>query len=286
MIEFCPTLEAKMQKRGAGEYGCNAIEICVNGKKYPNIANAARDYGQKPSTVRSRLYQGWSLEEALEIESKPKIMAKANKKGTKIFVHGEEYKYIKDAAQKYNMSPQVVANRIKRGLTPEQALELEPFPDWFVPGKGNKKAMQDAKRAIAKKEQEDLTDSRICSTCKKQLPFTDFHGSREMKTLSSRCRHCISAAFLKYRYGMSIEDFEALRQKQNGQCEICLVKLEIHPDSSVRTKRVAIDHCHQTGVIRGLLCANCNTGLGMFKDNYKLLQAASEYLLKQQEGSC
>jgi len=271
-----------MKKRKAGECGCNAIEVYVEGKKYANIADAARDYGQKPDTVRARLYGGWSLEEALKIAPKPKVMPKANRKGARIIVQGKEYKYIKDAANEYNMPPQIVANRIKLGLTAEQALELEPFPEWFVPGKGQKKALESAKLAIARKEQEELTGKRVCSTCNKHLPLSDYHGSKEAGTISSRCRHCISAAFLKYRYKLSIEEFECLRQNQEGKCAICRNKLEIHSDSSVRTKKVAVDHCHETGKVRGLLCSNCNTGLGMFKDDYKLLQAASEYLLKQQ----
>jgi len=79
-----------MKKRKAGECGCNAIEVYVEGKKYANIADAARDYGQKPDTVRARLYGGWSLEEALKIAPKPKVMPKANRKGARIIVHGKE----------------------------------------------------------------------------------------------------------------------------------------------------------------------------------------------------
>jgi len=270
-----------MEARKAGEYGCNAIPVEINGKVYPNIAEAARSYGQKPASVRSRLYEGWTLEESLKIVPRQVKRVKSNASGTKIVVLGTEYRYIKDAAEEYGKPAQLIANRIKRGLTPEQALEIEPFPEWFVPGKGEKKALRDAQRADERRRQEELTGKRICSTCKKHLPFEEYHGSWETGTLASRCRHCVSAAFLKYRYGISLDDFNAMKQEQDGKCAICLTQLEIHPDSSVRTKKVAVDHCHETGKVRGLLCANCNTGLGMFKDNHALLQAASEYLLKQ-----
>ncbi len=265
----------------AGEYGCNAIPVEVNGESYRNIAEAARHYGQKPDVVRARLHEGWSLKEALKIIPRQKKRAGSNARGSKITVMGVEYKYIKDAAKEYGKPSRLIANRIKRGLTPEQALELEPFPEWFVPGKGQKKVLVDAERARVRREQEELTGKRICSTCKNHLPVNEYHGSREAGTLSSRCRHCISAAFLKYRYKLSIEEFEYLRQEQEGKCAICRNELEIHPDSSVRTKKVAVDHCHETGKVRGLLCSNCNTGLGMFKDNHELLQAASEYLSRQ-----
>ena len=45
-----------------------------------------------------------------------------------------------------------------------------------------------------------------------------------------------------------------------------------------RVKRLTVDHNHETNTIRGLLCSNCNTGLGMFSDNPELLIAAAEYL--------
>ena len=46
-----------------------------------------------------------------------------------------------------------------------------------------------------------------------------------------------------------------------------------------KVKRIAIDHCHLTGVVRGLLCHSCNTGLGYFNDNWVLLDNALEYLI-------
>lgn len=61
-----------------------------------------------------------------------------------------------------------------------------------------------------------------------------------------------------------------LFDKQNGICAIC--------GSPPSDKRLAVDHCHTTGKIRGLLCSSCNCALGLFKDNTELLDRAAGYL--------
>ena len=58
---------------------------------------------------------------------------------------------------------------------------------------------------------------------------------------------------------------------QNGVCAICLKKPE---------KNLVVDHCHESGNVRSLLCGKCNTGLGLFLDSPQLLMIASSYLLK------
>ncbi len=71
-------------------------------------------------------------------------------------------------------------------------------------------------------------------------------------------------------------EYNDLHAQQKGTCAIC------HKQET-RTKKgkvvaLAVDHCHITGKIRGLLCGECNTGLGKFKDNPFLLKAALKYL--------
>jgi len=75
---------------------------------------------------------------------------------------------------------------------------------------------------------------------------------------------------LKSKYGMTLTENNVLLQKQNNKCKICLVEF-----SNVTPN---VDHCHTTNKIRGLLCRACNTGLGQFKDNTKLLTKAINYL--------
>ena len=63
--------------------------------------------------------------------------------------------------------------------------------------------------------------------------------------------------------------YNAMWLAQDGKCAIC---------RQVCIKALAVDHCHKTGKIRGLLCMRCNTALGMFKDDPALLLKAIEYL--------
>ena len=74
---------------------------------------------------------------------------------------------------------------------------------------------------------------------------------------------------LKYDYGITSEDFEKMRQAQNGVCAIC---------HCVPEGNLSVDHDHKTGKIRGLLCMNCNAGLGNLRDNLILVLNAAEYL--------
>lgn len=79
---------------------------------------------------------------------------------------------------------------------------------------------------------------------------------------------------LKYLYGITADQFEALLADQGGVCAIC--GTSEWPGSYRCTPHV--DHSHETGEVRGLLCGDCNFGLGKFKDDPKLLRAAAEYL--------
>jgi hypothetical protein len=60
---------------------------------------------------------------------------------------------------------------------------------------------------------------------------------------------------IKSKYGMTIEEYDVLLKEQNNKCYIC-------EKENKSKKRLAIDHCHKTGRIRGLLCLQCNTALG------------------------
>lgn len=78
---------------------------------------------------------------------------------------------------------------------------------------------------------------------------------------------------LKQKYDITLEQYNKMYTNQNGCCAIC----GEHQDSF--SKALAVDHCHSTKEVRGLLCTNCNTALGSFKDNVSLLFKAVEYLI-------
>lgn len=77
------------------------------------------------------------------------------------------------------------------------------------------------------------------------------------------------------QYGIEPSDFLDMLAMQNGRCAICG-----HEDLTNRSFFPVVDHCHETGRVRGLLCMNCNQGLGKFKDSPDRLFSAIAYLTK------
>jgi hypothetical protein len=78
--------------------------------------------------------------------------------------------------------------------------------------------------------------------------------------------------YLKRNYGLTIEQYQAKLDAQGGVCAVCA-----KPDPVPR-RRLAVDHCHDTGRVRGLLCGLCNSAIGKFKDDPKMLDKAAAYL--------
>ena len=72
-------------------------------------------------------------------------------------------------------------------------------------------------------------------------------------------------------YGLSPEQYLQLLAEQGNKCPVCGTDLTGH-------RKYAVDHCHKTGRVRGILCPKCNTGLGHFKDDPELLNKAADYL--------
>lgn len=74
------------------------------------------------------------------------------------------------------------------------------------------------------------------------------------------------------RKGLTPEDYGAMLAQQSNRCAICA--------NTQAGRRLAVDHCHTTGVVRGLLCSACNIGLGCFKDSIELLNSAVSYITR------
>lgn len=85
-----------------------------------------------------------------------------------------------------------------------------------------------------------------------------------------RVRKTRKHATLKYKYGLTLEAYEALLQRQRGRCAVCVEKMS----------RPCVDHDHTTGVVREILCPLCNMILGSSRENKKILRAAIAYLEK------
>jgi recombination endonuclease VII len=96
------------------------------------------------------------------------------------------------------------------------------------------------------------------------------HRDRQVARAKKRTTREIRARNIA-RYGLSIEAHDSLLATQNNCCAICEGRF---------TKPPHVDHCHKTGEVRGLLCSNCNTGIGNLRDDPALLRKALEYLTK------
>jgi len=107
--------------------------------------------------------------------------------------------------------------------------------------------------------------SAYCKVC--QNKRTTLYVNANKEKMSPHLRRYS----LKKRYGLSIEDYNTMLEKQNGVCAICK-----KPNST--NKHFAVDHCHSTKKIRGILCDNCNKGLGVYHDDTSILQNAILYL--------
>lgn len=79
------------------------------------------------------------------------------------------------------------------------------------------------------------------------------------------------------KYNITQNDYNTMLEQQNFCCQICKKK-----NTEFKFK-LAVDHCHTTNKIRGLLCSSCNTALGSFKDNIEILSEAIKYLEKNRE---
>ncbi|MGV9379767.1 endonuclease domain-containing protein [Nonomuraea sp. NPDC003707] len=124
---------------------------------------------------------------------------------------------------------------------------------------------------------------KYCPRCEKVKPVTEFGRNRAVKSgLTNYCKPCHNSVMreeriknhgstrnyhLKRRYGITEDDFERMLAHQGGLCAICRA-----------VPGTFVDHSHQTGQVRGILCFNCNNGLGHFGDNLVLLELAALYL--------
>lgn len=128
-------------------------------------------------------------------------------------------------------------------------------------------------------------ETKECRTCKTTLPVVNFYVNKTtgFEGTCKRCdkiRHQISyqkrpeahrAHWLKVKYNITEEKYNQMLANQNGLCAIC-------KGNDLSGRRLAVDHDHDSGVIRGLLCLKCNRGLGCFEDSDDFLKNAAEYI--------
>ncbi len=119
-----------------------------------------------------------------------------------------------------------------------------------------------------------------CGHCHAVKPRLEFWSNKRAKDGKyPLCKVCAKIERRANCFGITVADVEAMHADQGGVCAICGCP-ETAVDKRSETKRtLSIDHCHETGGVRGLLCGKCNTGLGMFRDNIDLMASAISYLI-------
>jgi len=131
--------------------------------------------------------------------------------------------------------------------------------------------------------------SKQCARCKEVKPTSFFHAVKARKDgLHRLCKDCnridcneryhryksrYRSRAIEKKYGEGALSFYEAEIAKSDRCRICGIS-----ESEAPKGRLAIDHCHDTGELRGLLCDKCNTALGLLQDDISNLTAAIEYL--------
>jgi hypothetical protein len=121
------------------------------------------------------------------------------------------------------------------------------------------------------------TQTKTCALCKEIKAFSEFSRTTAIKSkdgLRSRCKRCDTAAYRQKKYGISRETFAAMLAAQDYSCASCGAPVD---ESS------ALDHCHASGQVRGILSNICNTTLGQFGESARRLTGLLMYLKKTRQ---
>ena len=158
--------------------------------------------------------------------------------------------------------------------------KLLPMSDFRLVGKAGQWYAGRCKRCYVKYEQLRQRPgwkpkARVCKHCGKPRKVNErscascLNGLR--RDWAKKNKDKIRGYSLKHRYSkISLDGYEKLLVKQRGVCAIC--------SASPNGRALAVDHNHNTAMVRGLLCDKCNLGLGLFGDSPERLLAATSYL--------
>lgn len=162
-----------------------------------------------------------------------------------------------------------------RKKNPKYALEWQ-----HANSESHNRANREYRNRVMAQEKPSLDIKKTCDGCAESKRLCEFgRASAMLDGRTSLCLLC-TAKRKRFRfYGMTPERFEAMWHEQNGLCAICL-----DPLIEVGKKGVVIDHCHQSGKIRELLCNRCNCALGHLHDDPVRCERAGQYLLKHQQA--
>jgi hypothetical protein len=142
-----------------------------------------------------------------------------------------------------------------------------------------------------------VASDKTCTACSETKPLDAFSPHPKASDgRRSQCKRCLSKKAMAWRdsnrersldshlrrtFGITLEQYKSLLELQDGGCAVCGVvpdvAIEVQRKQGIAT-RLVVDHCHDTGRVRGLLCASCNKGIGHLRDDPALLRLAVQYL--------
>lgn len=136
--------------------------------------------------------------------------------------------------------------------------------------------------------------TKYCNGCKQWKPISEFHKTENgnYSEYRAHCKDCRNKRRNEYRrnnperfkneilrrtFGITLDEYRKILEKQKGVCAICG-----KPETSTfkgKLRHLSVDHNHETGQVRGLLCNDCNAAIGFFKDDIEILANAIKYLV-------
>lgn len=137
------------------------------------------------------------------------------------------------------------------------------------------------------------TQTKQCNGCSLWLRPEEYHkDSTKSDGLATRCKQCRNASHRKRykenreailarntarklmkKYGLTVEQWNAMYEAQDGRCAIC---------KRVPKRKLNVDHCHDSGRVRGLLCGDCNRALGLFRESAEVISTAALYVARNE----
>lgn len=151
---------------------------------------------------------------------------------------------------------------------------------------------------------------KICTKCSEEKDINQFgKDKRHLDGHTSWCRICVNSynnarhhstkSFYKKdyssnpnkytnkrliaQYGITLEQYNSMLVDQNNSCAVCN-RSETALDKNGKLKALSVDHCHDTGKIRGLLCDSCNRAEGFLQSNVDIIRKLADYVEKHKNG--
>jgi len=144
---------------------------------------------------------------------------------------------------------------------------------------------ENRKKAYNKSNIFNKNEMVLCKKCKETKPIIEFVTS-ELKSIWPNCRKCKNDRskqqyrkhHLRATYNITNEQYDEMLLQQDNKCKICNKEERMPHQSTNKIKGLSVDHNHETGKIRGLLCANCNLMIGHAIESSCILRNGANYL--------